>query len=287
MEEQAPSDTQGMPQIAIAAEAVKSTRINKIIMHGFKSFAKHTEILFGGNFNCVLGPNGAGKSNVLDALCFVLGKSSSRDLRAEKSANLIYNGGKSKKPAKEGEVSIYFDNSSKIFPHDTPEVKLTRLIRENGQSIYKINEERKTRQEMLELLSAGDIDPEGYNIVLQGDIVRLVEMSSVERRVIIEDIAGIGVYEEKKQKTLSELEKVDQKLTEADIVLNERKSYLKELKQERDQAEKYKDLADKITKNKATYLDMQLRRKVEQRGELQKQIDGYQEKVSKKDYERS
>ena len=82
MEEQISSDAQAMPQVAIA-ETLKATRINKIVMQGFKSFAKHTEILFGGNFNCVLGPNGAGKSNVLDALCFVLGKSSSRDLRAE------------------------------------------------------------------------------------------------------------------------------------------------------------------------------------------------------------
>ena len=80
-------------QIAILAAEPKKisnpTRINKLVMHGFKSFAKHTEIILPSNFNCVLGPNGAGKSNVLDALCFVLGKSSSRELRAEKSANLI------------------------------------------------------------------------------------------------------------------------------------------------------------------------------------------------------
>ena len=83
------------------------TRINKIVIKGFKSFAKRTELLFGNNFNCVLGPNGSGKSNVMDALCFVLGRMSSKSLRAEKSANLIYNGGKKGVPAKSGEVSIY------------------------------------------------------------------------------------------------------------------------------------------------------------------------------------
>ncbi|MEK6921718.1 MAG: AAA family ATPase, partial [Nanoarchaeota archaeon] len=261
------------------------TRINRMVLRGFKSFGEKTDLVFDKKYNVVLGPNGSGKSNIGDALCFVLGKGSAKGLRAEKSANLIYNGGKSKKPAKEGEVSIYFDNSSKIFPHDTPEVKLTRLIRENGQSIYKINEERKTRQEMLELLSLADINPDGYNIVLQGDIIHLVEMSSVERRGIIEDIAGIGIYEEKKQKTLNELEKVGQKMTEAEIILTERKTYLKELKQERDQAEKYKDLADKITKNKATYLAMQMKKKSEQKEELQKQIADYQEKIAKRDGE--
>jgi len=128
MEEASNEPMPAMPQIAIS-ETVKATRINKMVMQGFKSFAKHTEILFGGNFNCVLGPNGAGKSNVLDALCFVLGKSSSRDLRAEKSANLIYNGGKSKKPAKHGEVSIFFNNNKNTFPTEDPEVKITRIGR--------------------------------------------------------------------------------------------------------------------------------------------------------------
>src|SRR3989338_1521833 len=174
------------------------TKINKIIMKGFKSFANRTELLFGGDFNCVLGPNGSGKSNVLDALCFVLGKSSSKDLRAEKAGNLIYNGGKLKNPAKEGEVSIYFDNSKKVFTTDDPHVKITRIIKPSGQSKYKINDKTRTRQQILDLLSIAKINPDGYNIILQGDIIRLVEMSSVERRGIIEEIAGIGVYEEKK-----------------------------------------------------------------------------------------
>ena len=90
------------------------TKINKLVMDGFKSFAKRTELIFGDDFNCVLGPNGSGKSNILDALCFVLGKSSAKALRSEKSANLIYNGGKSKKPGKSAEVSIYFCNKKTI-----------------------------------------------------------------------------------------------------------------------------------------------------------------------------
>ncbi|MFH1506787.1 MAG: AAA family ATPase, partial [archaeon] len=110
------------------------TLIQKIHMKGFKSFANKTELQFGDKFNCILGPNGSGKSNVIDALCFVLGKTSAKGLRAEKSANLIYNGGKTKNPAKEGEVGIVFDNSSKIFPLDTDMVKITRIIKDTGQS---------------------------------------------------------------------------------------------------------------------------------------------------------
>ena len=293
MEEQVSSSNQAenaitTPQIAIAAEALKSTRVNKMVIQGFKSFAKHTEILFGGNFNCVLGPNGAGKSNVLDALCFVLGKSSSRDLRAEKSANLIYNGGKSKKPAKQGEVSIYFDNFNKVFPTEDKEVKLTRIVRHNGQSIYKINNKVMTRQQLTNLLSLAKIDPDAYNIILQGDIIKFVEMHPEDRRILIEDIAGISVYEEKKHKAMLELEKVEQHLRETELILTERYTYLKELKKDRDEALKYKEMSDKIKQNRASYLKLQIDKKDSERRQIQEKIDsgnkdlaGLREKISK------
>jgi chromosome segregation protein len=267
----APNPAVSAPQLV--QEFLKATRINKMVMHGFKSFAKHTEILFGGNFNCVLGPNGAGKSNVLDALCFVLGKSSSRDLRAEKSANLIYNGGKTKKPAKQGEVHIYFDNSNKVFPTEDSEVKISRIVRENGQSLYKINDKAMTRQQVTNLLSLAKIDPDGYNIILQGDIVKFVEMHPEDRRMLIEDIAGISIYEEKKHKAVLELEKVEQHLRETELILAERSTYLKELKRERDQALKYKDMSDRIKQNKASYLKIQLDKKESEKNEIQSKID--------------
>ncbi|MBN2112132.1 chromosome segregation protein SMC [Candidatus Woesearchaeota archaeon] len=257
------------------------TKINKIVMNGFKSFGKRTEILFGDEFNVILGPNGSGKSNVLDALCFVLGKGSAKGLRAEKSSNLIYNGGKLKKPAKDGEVSIYFDNGTKIFPTEEPVVKISRIVRSNGQSKYKINNKTRTKQQILDLLSLAKIDPDGYNIILQGDIIRFVEMPTVEKRQIVEEIAGISVYEEKKQKALKELEKVDEKLTEAEIVLKERQAYLKELKKERDQALKYKNLNDQIKQNKASYLKRQIDKREEVSGKLQEKLDKKKAKLDK------
>jgi len=248
-------------------DLAKVTKIKKLVMDGFKSFGKYTELLFGDDFNVILGPNGSGKSNVLDALCFVLGKSSSKQLRAEKSANLIYNGGKTKQPGKAAEVSIVFDNSKKTFPLSEPEIKVSRIVRKDGGSKYKINNKTTTRGEIIELLNSAKINPDGYNIILQGDIVRLVEMSPAERRGIIEEIAGIGIYEEKKQQALGELSKVEDRLNEAEIILKERESYLKDLKKDRDQAIKYKELSDKIKQNKASYLRLQLDRK---QGDLKK-----------------
>ncbi len=277
METSAESTTQPLdiPKVA------KATKITKLVLNGFKSFGKHTELLFGDDFNVVLGPNGSGKSNILDALCFVLGKSSSKQLRAEKSANLIYNGGKTKQPAKEAEVSIVFDNRQKVFPVEEDEVKLTRIVRADGAGKYKINGKTKTRQEILELMSAAKINPDGYNIILQGDITRLVTMSPIELRQLIEEIAGIGAYEEKKQQALNELEKVGGKLNEAEIILKERESYLKDLKKDRDQALKYKDLNDKIKQNKASHLKRQLNKKGDELKKLEDRSSGHKEKLSK------
>ena len=169
------------------------TLIKRLSAKGFKSFANRTDLLFGNGFNVVLGPNGSGKSNIADALCFVLGKSSARDMRAEKSSNLIYNGGKKHSPSKEAEVTIEFDNTSSKFPIQTKEVKVTRTVKQNGTSIYRINDEVRTRQQVVDLLNAAKIDPDGHNIVLQGDIIGFMEMKPVDRRLIIEEISGISV----------------------------------------------------------------------------------------------
>ena len=256
------------------------TRINKLVINGFKSFANKTELIFGDTFNCVLGPNGSGKSNVLDAICFVLGRMSSKSLRAEKSSNLIFNGGKNKKAPEKGEVSLYLDNTKKIFPVDTEEVKVTRLIKSSGQSVYKINDKTRTRNEVVDLLSAARIDPDGYNIILQNDIMRFVEMSPVERRQIVEEASGISVYEERKHQSLLELEKVEKKLNEAEIILNERKTYLKELKKDRDQALKFKEVKDQISSSKATYTHIQMERKKETCDKLAKDVVHLQEKFT-------
>ncbi len=258
-----------------------STKIIKMSMNGFKSFGKHTELLFGEDFNVVLGPNGSGKSNIIDSLCFVLGRSSSKSLRAEKSAHLIYNGGKTKQPAKTAEVSIVFDNSNKVFPLQEQEIKISRIVRQDGLSRYKINGVTRTRQEMTELLSHAKIDPDGYNIILQGDIVRLVEMSPIERRQIVEEIAGISVYEEKKQQAINELTKVDEKLNEADIILKEREGYLKDLRKDRDQALAYKEINDLIKTNKASVLKLSIDKKNSGLETLQNRTSKHKEELAR------
>lgn len=222
----------------------------------------------------------------MDALCFVLGKLGARSMRAGKSANLIFNGGKEASPMKEAEVSIYFDNASKVFPlqgnpHPPAEVKISRIIRQNGTSVYKINDETRTRQQVLELLAAAKIDPDGHNIILQGDIIRFTDMHPEERRQLIEEISGISMYEDKKQRALNELARVEAKLNEATIILNEREVYLRELKKDRDQAMKYKDLESNIKSSKATYLHHHITEKEKRVGEFDERIKRHEEQKNK------
>src|SRR3989344_386025 len=237
------------------------TVIKSISANGFKSFAKKTELLFGNNYNVIIGPNGSGKSNVADLITFVLGKSSAKSMRAEKTANLIYNGGKDSKPFKEAEATVVFDNSDEVFPLKEKEIAITRTVKQTGNSVYQINNTKMTKQQVVDFLSVASIDPDGHNIILQGDIVHFMEMRGDERRQIIEDIAGISVYQEKKEKAMRELDKFQIKIKEIEIVLTERSSYLKELKSERDQAVKYRDLEENIKRSKATLFDLQLKKK--------------------------
>jgi len=232
--------------------------IKKLVIRGFKSFQKETEILFSNSMNVIVGPNGSGKSNITDAICFVLGRLSIKSMRASKASNLIFAGTKAYKPAKEASVKLVFDNSDKKFSLPDKEIVLERIVRKNSQGIYKINKETKTRQEVLELLSHAGIDPYGFNIVLQGEISRLIKVNSEERRKIIEEVAGISIYEMRKEKSLKEFEKTENRLKEVAISLREKDTYLRNLDQERKQALRYNKLQFLAKKYKASIIKKKL-----------------------------
>ena len=242
-------------------KVIKIAYIKKLVMHGFKSFPRKTELPFTSGINVILGPNGSGKSNISDALCFVLGRLSIKSMRAAKSQNLIFMGTKAAAPAKEASVEIVFDNSDKIFSINSEEISIRRIVRKNGQSIYKINNETKTRQEILGLLAQAGIDPNGFNIILQGEIQNFVKMHTEERRKIIEEVSGISIYESRKEKALRELDRTEEKLKEIISILRERTAYLNNLEKERQQALRYQKLQEDAKKLKASILNNDLTRK--------------------------
>lgn len=253
--------------------------IKKMVMYGFKSFAKKIEIPFDKGINVVIGPNGSGKSNISDAICFCLGRLSIKSMRAEKAKNLIFMGSKYVKPAKEAFVEIYFDNSNRDFSIEKDELVLKRIVRINGQSIYKINGETKTRAEVIETLAQAGIDPHGYNMILQGQIQSIVKMHGDERRKIIGEVAGISVYEWRKEKSLKELEKTDVRLKEIMAILRDRTAYLNQLEKEKSQAQKYRDLQTLVQRCKASIT----KKKIDDK---KKEVDGIVKTIEGKTRER-
>ncbi len=250
-------------------------------MKGFKSFVKKTEIPFTPEINIILGPNGSGKSNVMDALCFVLGRLSIKSMRAAKAKNLIFMGSKAASPAKEATVEIVFDNSDKTFSVEGNELSIKRTVRKSGQSIYKINNHVKTRQEVLSLLAQAGIDPHGFNIILQGEIQNFVRIHTEERRKIIEEVSGIAIYESRKQKSLKELEKTEEKLKEIGAILKERTAYLNNLEKERQQALRYKKLEQDIKRFRASILTFDLNKNKKEAGKIDLDIEKKNKEIEK------
>jgi len=252
-------------------------------MKGFKSFARETTIHFDRHMNVVVGPNGSGKSNVTDALCFVLGRLSIKSIRAAKASHLIFSGNKQFKPAAIAFVELVLDNSDKTFSLDSEQIIIRRSVKKNGQSTYRINNEVKTRQEVLELLSQAGIDPHGFNIILQGEIERFVKMPAEERRKVLEEVAGISVYEMRKEKSLRELEKTNEKLKQINAVLRERTNYLKNLENEREQALKYQKLQDTVRICRASIINRNLQEKTKNLNEILTKIELKNKEIHKKE----
>jgi len=257
------------------------TYIKKMVMHGFKSFARKTEIPFENAMNVIVGPNGSGKSNITDALCFVLGRLSIKSIRAAKAANLLFSGNKIYKGSAEASVELVFDNSDKTFGIDSKEITIKRTVRKTGQSIYKINGQTKTRQEILELMAQAGVDPNGFNIVLQGEIQSLVKATAEERRKIIEEVAGISIYETRKHKSVRELEKTEEKLKEVSAILKERNSHLKNLEKDKQEALLYKKLETTIKKCKATLLSKKEKEKEKEISIINQAITNHNSEIEK------
>ncbi len=225
--------------------------IKSIEFTNFKSFGKKVKIPFFDDFTTISGPNGSGKSNIIDGILFVLGLSGSRTLRAEKLNDLIYNNGHAKKKPNYTQVSIYFDNKDRELPLDADTIVISRKIKETENGYYSyfyLNGKAASLSDVHNVLAKGRVTPEGYNVVMQGDVTRIITMSPTERRKIIDEIAGVSEFDAKKERALNELEIVRERIERVDIIISEVITQLEKLRGERDQALKYKGLKDEKIK---------------------------------------
>jgi chromosome segregation protein len=202
--------------------------ITELEIDNFKSFSKKTKIPFLEGFTVISGPNGSGKSNIIDSILFVLALSSSRNLRAEKLTDLInLNSGRNT-----AEVALEFSDGTKIKRR----IKRTS----NGYYSYNYLNERLCKQsDIVDYLAKHGIKPHGYNVVMQGDVTRIMEMSDFERRKIIDEIAGVSEFDVKKQQSLSELDIVRERIEREELLLLELTKRVNELKREREHALEY------------------------------------------------
>ena len=202
--------------------------ITQLEIDNFKSFSKKTKIPFLEGFSVISGPNGSGKSNIIDSILFVLALSSSRNLRAEKLTDLInLNSGKNI-----AEVALEFSDGTRI----------RRRIKRTGNGYYSYNylNDRLCKQsDIVDHLAKHGIKPHGYNVVMQGDVTRIMEMSDFERRKIIDEIAGVSEFDLKKQQSLAELDIVRERIEREELLLLELTKRANELKREREHALEY------------------------------------------------
>jgi chromosome segregation protein len=230
--------------------------LKEIELENFKSFGRKMRIPFLKGFTAITGPNGSGKSNIADAILFVLGPKSSKAIRAGKLTDLIYNGGASRKAAKSCKVSLLFDNTDNVIPLEDDDVRLTRVVKRSTTkkdqyySYFYVNGKPSSLGEFDNLLAHAQISAEGYNIVQQGDISRIVDMTNLDRRRILDNIAGITKFDTDIERANRKRAGVEENLGSIRILLNEIESRIEQLKRERDDALKYKEVKDKLDQNR-------------------------------------
>ena len=234
--------------------------IKNIRMTGFKSFGTGTKsINLNSGFTCIVGPNGSGKSNAIDAISFCLGTLSKKSMRAEKLTDLLYSGGKGKKPAEKAIIEIELDNSDFKIPVKEESVKISRELKRSGSSIYRLNGKRATRSDILDKLRIAGIDcVDGYNIIQQGQIGEIVGMSGIQRRELLEGVAGIRQFEEQKEEAIAELGEAQKKIGELDLLIDELTQRVNQLRKEKKSAEQYVKLGEEIRTLQSTILSSKL-----------------------------
>ena len=258
--------------------------IKKIELKGFKSFGPQTvKVVLDKGFTAVTGPNGSGKTNMVDSVLFALGELSTRRLRAENAAKLIFHGSEKAglERAKMAKAIIQFDNDDGRIPVDTATVTISREVYRNGQSVYRLNGRRISRAHIIELLSMAGLTSTSQNIILQGTITRLTDISSLERRKIIEDTVGIAQYDAEKAEAEEKLRAADISIRTAMGRIDEVQKRVDDLERERNELLRYNFIQDEIKKFDAVKISndvAQIQQKVK---EASVQLDKIRSRVEK------
>ena len=225
-------------------------RLNSIKLSGFKSFVDQTSVTFPSSMSCIVGPNGCGKSNVIDAVRWVLGESSAKNLRSDSMTDVVFNGSSSRKPVSKASVELFFDNKEGRIGGEFSsysEISVRRSLELDGQSNYYLNGTSCRKKDITDVFLGTGLGPRSYAIIEQGMISQLVSAKPEEMRGYIEEVAGISRYLERKKETESRIKRTKENLSRLDDLREEITRLLFKLQRQAKAAEKYHELRKEET----------------------------------------
>ena len=216
--------------------------LKAVEINGFKSFGEKVYIEFNRGITAIVGPNGSGKSNILDAVLWVLGEQSYKNIRAKESQDVIFSGGKDKKPANKAEVSLIIENSGRYLDFDEDIVKITRRIHITGENEYLINDSKSKLKDIGALFLDTGIGKTAYSVIGQGKVERIINSSPKEIKNIIEEAAGIKKLQFNRIETQKNLANIEINLDKVEFILNETRENKNKIEKQAEIAEQYLNL---------------------------------------------
>lgn len=259
---------------------------------GFKSFANRTVVEFDNGITSIVGPNGSGKSNILDAILWVLGEQSYKNIRAKESSDIIFSGGKNKNPKSMAEVSLIIDNGDRYLDVDFSEVKITRRIFKTGENEYLINNKKSRLKDIHNLFMDTGIGKQAYSIIGQGRVERIIGSSPKELKEIIEEAAGVKRAKIEKEDSEKKLQDLKNEIEKIDYVEKELKLRVDYLKDEQAKARLFKEYTKKIDVQRFMVLEYNVNEKSslkyeyeEKNQEIQKELEKSEKNFSEKQVE--
>ncbi len=220
-------------------------RLSKIKLAGFKSFVDPTTIPLPTNLTGIIGPNGCGKSNTIDAVRWVMGESSAKNLRGDSMTDVIFNGSNTRKPVGQASIELIFDNSDGTLGGQYAqynEISIKRTVTRDGQSLYHLNGSRCRRRDITDIFLGTGLGPRSYAIIEQGTISRLIEARPEDLRVFLEEAAGISKYKERRRETETRIRHTRDNLDRLNDLREELEKQLNHLQRQAATAERYKNL---------------------------------------------
>ena len=218
-------------------------RLSQIKIAGFKSFVDPSKIVFPANITGIVGPNGCGKSNVIDAVRWVMGESSARNLRGESMEDVIFSGSSSRQPVGQASVELVFDNSDGRVKGEYAkynEISVKRISTRVGQSKYFLNNTRCRRRDIADIFLGTGLGPRSYSIIEQGMVSRVIDAKPDELRVYLEEAAGISKYKERRRETETRIRHTRENLDRLIDLIEEIDKQLARLDRQAKTAAKYK-----------------------------------------------